>query len=127
MSHEPYRPMRISETAKRRGRKPSQPRPQSVPLPSSCATTAAYPEDVQGLLLQGMRSVFGMSMAIYEANREHHRFIQEELHRTEVQRKMIAEHVGVTLSPVRPLPPAPQQPEWWNPLFQQSFVQPQQT
>jgi len=98
-----------------------------VPLPSSCATTAAYPEDVQGLLLQGMRSVFGMSMAIYEANREHHRFVQEELHRAEVQRKMIAEHEGVTLSPVRPLPLATQQPEWWNPLFQQSFVQPQQT
>ena len=127
VSHEPYRPVRISETAKRRGRKPSQPRPQSVPLPSSCATAAAYPEDVQGLLLQGMRSVFGMSMAIYEANREHHRFVQEELHRAEVQRKMIAEHVGVTLSLVCPLPPAPQQPEWWNPLFQQSFVQPQQT
>ena len=64
-------------------------------------------------------------MAIHEANREHQRTVEEELHRAEVQRKAIAVQAGVPLSPVRSLPPAPPQPAWFHPQFQQSFVQPQ--
>ena len=64
-------------------------------------------------------------MAIHEANREHQRTVEEELHRAEVQRKAIAVQAGVPLSPVHSLPPAPPQPAWFHPQFQQSFVQPQ--
>jgi len=128
--HESYKPVRIDTSAPRRGRKPRQPPPQSEPLLSPEATTSAGvaacpPQANPGLVMRALRSVFGMCMDINEANKEHQRLVQEELHRAEVQHKVIAEEAGVPLSPVRLLPPAPPQPAWFHPQFQQSSAQPQ--
>jgi hypothetical protein len=123
MCHEPYRPVRIDVMATKRGRKPRQPPPQSEPLLSSAA--AASPPHDQAFVMRAIRSMFGMCMATSEATRDYQRTVQEELHRAEVQRKAIAMQAGVQLSPVRSLPPAPPQPAWFHPQFQQSFVQPQ--